>query len=65
MTKARACKGAGQKKMSGVTSHVLGSAKMNSHFGSWSPNGFSKLQKAIARAKTHGIEEFLIPLKNK
>jgi hypothetical protein len=33
---------------------------MNSHFESWSPNGFLNLEEAIARVKTHGIDEFLI-----
>jgi hypothetical protein len=35
---------------------------MSSQFGSWSPNGFSNLQKKITGAKTHQIEEFLISL---
>jgi hypothetical protein len=35
---------------------------MSSHFGSWSFDGFLNLQKAIARVKTHWIEEFLISL---
>jgi hypothetical protein len=37
---------------------------MNSHFGSWNPNGLPNLQKAISKAKTHCIEEFLILLEN-
>jgi hypothetical protein len=37
-------------------------SQMSSHFGSWSPNGLLNLQRAIARVKTHWIEEFLISL---
>jgi hypothetical protein len=37
---------------------------MNSHFGSWSPDGLSNLQRAIAGVKTHWIEEFLISSKS-
>jgi hypothetical protein len=33
------------------------------HFGSWNPNGFLNLQRAIAEVKTHWIEDFLISLK--
>jgi hypothetical protein len=35
----------------------------NSHFGKWSPGGFSNLQRAITRVKTQWLEEFLISLK--
>ncbi len=37
---------------------------MISHFGNWNPNGFSNFQKAIARVKTHWIEDFLISLES-
>jgi hypothetical protein len=37
-------------------------SQVNSHFGSWSPNGLLNLQKAIARVKTHWIEKFFILL---
>jgi hypothetical protein len=63
-TKARACKGAGQKGSLGVTSHALGSAKeckgMKPHTPKWTPilgvevpNGLSNFQRAIAGVKTH------------
>jgi hypothetical protein len=35
---------------------------VDSHFGSWKPNGLSNLQIAIWRFKTHWIENFLILL---
>jgi hypothetical protein len=35
----------------------------DSHFGSWSANGLPNVQKAIAGAKTHWIEESFISLK--
>jgi hypothetical protein len=41
-------------------SHFL----VNSHFGSSSPNGFSKFQKEISRVKIHWIETFLISLES-
>jgi hypothetical protein len=69
-TKARACKGEGQEGNLGVTSHAPGSvgecenehshSQVNSHFGSWSPDGLSNLKKAISRVNTHWIGEFLI-----
>jgi hypothetical protein len=47
------------KKMWGnEPSHI----QMNSHFGSWSPNGLLNFQRAIARVKTHWIEAFRISL---
>jgi hypothetical protein len=71
-TKARACKGASQNWSSRVTFHapeglrVWDSVRiepphfqMNSHFGSWSPNGVSNLHRTIAGVKNHWIEEFL------
>jgi hypothetical protein len=39
-------------------------SQMNSHFGSWSPGGFPKLQRAIAKGKTLRLEEFFISLEN-
>jgi hypothetical protein len=35
---------------------------VSSHFGSWSSDGVSNLQKTIARIKTHRIKKFLISL---
>jgi hypothetical protein len=32
---------------------------VNSHVGSWSPNGLSNLQIAITRVKTHRLKDFL------
>jgi hypothetical protein len=37
-------------------------SQVNSHFGIWSPNGFPNFQKAIAKVKTHWIEEFFVSL---
>jgi hypothetical protein len=37
---------------------------VGSHFGNWNFDGFPNLQRAIAKVKTHSIEDFLIPLKN-
>jgi hypothetical protein len=34
------------------------------HVESWTPNGLPNLQNAIARIKTHCLEEFFISLKN-
>jgi hypothetical protein len=69
MTKARACKGAGEKGSPGITSHVLGSvgeceiehshSQVSSHFGSWNPRGLPNLQRAIARVKTIGLNSSL------
>jgi hypothetical protein len=75
VTRARACKVVSQDRSLGVTPHAPKSARecernepshsqMNSHFGSWSPNGLSNFQKAIARVKTHWIEEFFISLES-
>ncbi len=36
---------------------------MNSHFGTWSPNGLLNLQKAIIEVKINWIKEFLVLLK--
>jgi hypothetical protein len=38
-------------------------SQMNSHFGSWSPDGFLNLQRAISKVKTHWIETLPISLK--
>jgi hypothetical protein len=35
---------------------------VSSHLGSWSLDGLSNLQRAIARVKIHWIEEFFISL---
>jgi hypothetical protein len=37
-------------------------SQMNSHFGTWSPNGLPNHQWAIVGVKNHWIEEFLISL---
>jgi hypothetical protein len=37
-------------------------SQMNSHLGSWSPNGFLNCYSAIAGVKTHWIMMFLISL---
>jgi hypothetical protein len=37
-------------------------SQVNSHVGSWSPNGLPNLQKAIARVKTQWLEDFFISL---
>jgi hypothetical protein len=37
---------------------------VNSHFGSWSPDGFPNLQKEIAGVKTHQFKEFFIWLES-
>jgi hypothetical protein len=71
-TKAKACKGVGQE-WSQESHFMLRECKkmwgnepppslVNSHFGSWNPNGLLNLQRAIAKVKTHWIEKFLISL---
>jgi hypothetical protein len=37
-------------------------SQVSSHFGSWSAGGLPKFQRAIARVKTHWIEELIISL---
>ncbi len=37
-------------------------SQMNSHVGSWNPNGFLNLHRAITWVKTHWFEKFLISL---
>jgi hypothetical protein len=72
VTNVRACKGAGQEGSPGVTSHVPGSvgecegmnSQVNSHFGSWGPNGLPNFQRVISGVKTHWIEEFLISMES-
>jgi hypothetical protein len=39
-------------------------SQINSHFGSWSPNGLLNFQKAIVEVKTHWIKMFLISLES-
>jgi hypothetical protein len=39
-------------------------SQMNSHFGSWIPNGFPNFQRVIARVKIYWIEKFLISLES-
>ncbi len=39
-------------------------SQMNSHFGSWSPNGVLNFQREIARVKTHFIEKLFISLES-
>jgi hypothetical protein len=39
-------------------------SQVNSHFGSWSPNGLLNFKRAIAGVKTHWIEMFLISLES-
>jgi hypothetical protein len=48
-TKARACKGTGQEGSLGVWESVRMNthSQVNSHFGSWSPDGFPNFQRAI------------------
>jgi hypothetical protein len=64
MTKARACKVAGQEGVQRVWGHEPSHSQVNSHCGSWNPNGFSNLQRAIAGVKTHQLEEFIISLES-
>jgi hypothetical protein len=37
-------------------------SQVSFYFGSWSPDGFPNLQRAIVEVKTHHIEEFFISL---
>ncbi len=39
-------------------------SQASSHFGSWSFDGLSNLQRAISGVKTHWIEDLLIPLES-
>jgi hypothetical protein len=66
VTKTKACKGADQKwareshscsqKCKKVGGNELSHSLVNFHFGSWTPSGFSNLQKTITGMKTHWIE---------
>jgi hypothetical protein len=66
-TKVRACKDVGQEWSLGVTFHAhrgVGEcegmnphSKVGSHFGSWSFDGLSNIQRAISGVITHWIEE--------
>jgi hypothetical protein len=38
-------------------------SQVNSHFGSWSPDGFLNFHRAIVGVKTHWIEEFFYIIK--
>ncbi len=42
----------------------LSHSLVNSHVGSWSPDGLSKLQRAITKVKTPRLEEFIISLES-
>jgi hypothetical protein len=72
VTKARACEGAGQVWIPGVTFHAPESARkyepshsqVSSHFGSWSLGGLPNFQRAIVGVKTHWIEESLTSLES-
>jgi hypothetical protein len=70
MTKARACKVAGQEESSGITPHAPGNvgkcegmnphtSKRSFHFGSWSLGGLPNIHRVIAGVKTQWIKEFL------
>jgi hypothetical protein len=39
-------------------------SQVNSHVGSWSPNGLPNLQSAIVGVKTHRFEELFISLES-
>jgi len=39
-------------------------SQVSSQFGNWSPDGLSNLQREIAGAKIHWIEEFLISMES-
>jgi hypothetical protein len=74
VTKARACKGAGQKWSPGITFHVHGSVRtwenelthsqMGFHFESWSCDGLPIFQRTILGVKIHWIENSIIPLES-
>jgi hypothetical protein len=61
MTKARGVARWWAKRKPG--SHITYS-QGNSHFGKWSPGGFSKLQKAILGIKNQWIVAFFISMKS-
>jgi hypothetical protein len=52
----------GSWKCKKVSENEHSHSQVNSHFGSWNLGGLSNLQRAIARVKTHWIQEFLISL---
>jgi len=63
MTKAKGLQGCGPRLSPGVTfSCPRECKKVNSHVGSWSPDGLLNVQRVITRAKTQCLEEFFIPL---
>jgi hypothetical protein len=73
-TKTRLYKSANQIVSPRVTFHAPKSVRkwenepphsqMNSHFGSWRPNGLSNLERAIIGVKIHWTKELLISLKS-
>jgi hypothetical protein len=74
VTKAKACKGVGQEWSPGVTFHARGKCRkmwgnepahsqMNSHFGSWSFDGFSNFQKAIVGSKLSNFQRAIVGVK--
>jgi hypothetical protein len=69
-TKARPCKGVGQKRSPGITFHVpenVGKcegmnpphSQVKSHFGNWSPNGLPNFHRMILRSKPIGLKTSL------
>ncbi len=48
----------------GECENELTHSQVNSHVGSWSPDGLSKLQRAIAKGKTPCLEELFISLES-
>jgi hypothetical protein len=73
MTKARACKGAGQEKSPEIASHALENVgecegmnpftpKGTPTLGNWSLVELPNFQKAIVEIKTQWIEELFISL---
>jgi hypothetical protein len=72
VTKARACKGAGQEWSLRITFHALGvkecervwgneppHSQMSSHFGSWSPYGLLNFKEWLQRSKPIWLKNFL------
>jgi len=60
VTKARACKVAGQEGSPRVKESVRNEpshSQKSFHFGRWSPNGLPNVQRVIARVKTQWLEE--------
>jgi hypothetical protein len=63
-TKARVCKRSGQERDAGMweSENEHSHSQVNSHVGSWSPEGLPNLQRVIAKVKTPRLEEFFISL---